>query len=127
MLELAEPGLNELSFSRWIQSYSVCAQMDSTYEQTILLWDGPSEENYSISLPLGLQEFLSGTWKQPQGTEQRWCCEHMGFSKLFWEWNFLASLETFQHLGHRGGPGRMNEGGQGQHRRVHSGLERTLD
>ena len=91
------------------------------------LWDGLSEENYSISLPLGLQEFLSGTWKQPQGTEQRWCCEHMGFSKLFWEWNFLASLETFQHLGHRGGPGRMNEGGQGQHRRVHSGLERTLD
>ena len=91
------------------------------------LWDGPSEENYSISLPLGLQEFLSGTWKQPQGTEQRWCFERMGFSKLLWEWNFRASLETFQHLGHRGGPGRMNEGGQGQHRRVHGGLERTLD
>ena len=36
VLELGEPGLNEHSFSRWIQSYSVCVQMESTYERTIL-------------------------------------------------------------------------------------------
>lgn len=64
------------------------------------LWDGPSEENYSISLPLGLQEFFLNLEAAP-GDCTEVVLQPMG-SKVALGREFPGFSGDFQHLGHRG-------------------------